>query len=118
VSNIGVVVTFAAGAICAFVDKCELATVLCVEYVGVVSAKAELIVCTVLSAIAEFVGTGAVMTDVECASVKKREPTVTVEGAKCSAARIRVELAGCCKLASETFRSSAACDEPICDKEL
>ena len=122
VSIVGIVVTFDAGAICAFVDKCELTIVLCVEYVGVVSAKAELIVCTVLSATAEFVGTCAVMTDVECASVKKREPTVTVEavckGAKCSDARIRVELAGCCKLASETLRSSAACDEPNCDKEL
>ena len=106
-SNIGVVVTFAAGAICALVDKCELTIVLCVEYVGVVSAKAELIVCTVLSAIAEFVGTGAVMIDVECVSVKKREPTVTVgavcKGAKCSDARRRVELAGCCKLASKTL---------------
>ena len=89
---------------------------------GVVSAKAELIVCTVLSAIAEFVGTGAVVVVVECASVKKREPTVTVgavcKGAKCSAARMKVELAACCRLASETLRSSAACDESNCDKEL
>ena len=78
--------------------------------------------CTVLSAIAEFVGTGAVVIVVECASVKKREPTVTVgavcKGAKCSDARMKVELAGCCKLASETLRSSAACDEPNCDKEF
>ena len=69
---------------------------------------------TVLSAIAEFVGTGAVVIVVECASVKKREPTVTVgtvcKGAKCSAARMKVELAGCCRLASETLRSSAACE--------
>jgi len=122
VFDAGVVVTFIAGAICAFGEKCELTIVLCIENVGVVSAKAELIVCTVLSAIAEFVGTGAVVIDVECASVKKREPTVTVgavcKGAKCSAARMKVELAGCCKLASETLRSSAACDEPNCDKEL
>ena len=74
---------------------------------GVVSAKAELIVCTVLSAIAEFVGIGAVMTDVECVSVEKRGPTVTVgavcKGAKCPDARMKVLLAGCCKLASETL---------------
>jgi len=122
VSIVGIVLTFDVGAICALVDKCELTIVLCVEYVSVVSAKAELIVCTVLLAIAEFVGTGAVKTDVECASVKKCEPTITVEvvckGAKCPDARRRVELASCCKLASETLRSSAACDEPTGDKEL
>ena len=103
----GVVVAFIAGAICAFGEKCELTIVLCIENVGVVSGKAELIVCTVLSAIAEFVGTGAVVILVECASVKKREPTVTVvavcKGAKCSAARMKVLLAGCCRLASETL---------------
>jgi len=107
-----IVVTFNAGAICMLVDKCELTIALCVEYVGMVSAKAELIVCTVLSAIAEFVGTGAVRTDVECALVKKREPTVTVEvfckGTKCpgmfaAGGCRRVVLAGCCKLASETL---------------
>jgi len=101
------VVAFIAGAICAFGEKCELTIVLCIENVGVVSAKAELIVCTVLSAIAEFVGTGAVVVVVECVSVKKREPTVTVgtvcKGANCSAARMKVVLAGCCRLASETL---------------
>ena len=100
VFDAGVVVTF-------IVCACELTIGLCIENVGVVSAKAELIVCTVLSAIAEFVGTGAVVIDVECASVKKHEPTVTVgavcKGTKCSAARMKVELAGCCKLASETL---------------
>ena len=102
----GVVLTFA-GALCACGEKCELTIALCMENVGVVSAKAELIVCTVLSAIAEFVDIGAVVVVVECASVKKREPTVTVvavcKGAKCSAARMKVELLGCCKLASETL---------------
>ena len=101
------VVAFIGGVICAFGDECELTIVFCIENVGAVSAKAELIVCTVLSAIAEFVGTGAVVIVVECASVKKREPTVTVvavcKDAKCSAARMKVLLAGCCRLASETL---------------
>ena len=44
----GVVVPFVAGAVCACGEKCELTIVLCIENVGVVSAKAELIVCTVL----------------------------------------------------------------------
>ena len=122
VFNAGVVVAFIAGAICAFGEMCELTIVLCIENVGAVSAKAELIVCTVLSAIAEFVGTGAVVIVVECVSVKKREPTVTVgtvcKAANCSDARMKVLLAGCCRLASETLRSSAACDESKCDKEL
>ena len=48
VFDAGVVVTF-------IVCACELTIGLCIENVGVVSAKAELIVCTVLSAIAEFV---------------------------------------------------------------
>ena len=116
------VVAFIGGVSCAFGDECELTIVFCIENVGAVSAKAELIVCTVLSAIAECVGTGVVVIDVECVSVRKREPTVTVgtvcKGANCSAARMKVELAGCCRLASETLRSSAACDESNCDKEL
>ena len=60
--------------------------------------------CTVLSAIAEFVGTGAVVIVVECASVKKREPTVTVVAvAKVQNVQLQCVLAGCCRLASETL---------------
>ena len=56
---------------------------------------------------------------VECASVKKREPTVTVVAvAKVQNVQLQCVLAGCCRLASETLSSSAACDESKCDKEL
>ena len=82
VFDAGVVVTF-------IVCACELTIGLCIENVGVVSAKAELIVCTVLSAIAECVGTGVVVIDVECVSVRKREPTVTV-GTVCKAQTVQL----------------------------
>jgi len=82
---LAIVVTFDADvsaiyAICALGREIAVETItLCDEYVGSVSAKAELTVCTVLSAIAEFIETGAVTTDVECVSVKKCGPKVAVE---------------------------------------